>query len=148
MFTGKTAFCIEPGVSIYSGDTLTQKDESYWQNYPDNLNNTIDADTIKTFIGRIMQYGWTGYNDVNWSSANGGHADDMANLFATQYLIWETIVGERNESFNKIDASAQGRSNILDILSGSHPLYSKIMSHYPGIPGGQQHRPTQGDDHG
>ena len=121
------------GVAVYSGDTLTQKDESYWQNYPDGLNNTINADTIKIFIGHIMQYGWTGYNNVNWSSSNSGHADEMANLFATQYLIWEAIVGERDESFNKVDASIQGRSNILSILSSSHPLYSRIMEHYDRI---------------
>ena len=132
-YTGKTAYCIEPGVSIYSGDSLTQKDESYWDNYPSNLNATIDATYIKDFIGRIMLYGWTGSNDINWSSANSSDANEMANLFATQYLIWETIVGERNESFGKVNASTQGKDNILEVLSGSHPLRSKIMEHYNRI---------------
>ena len=132
-YTGKTAYCIEPGVSVHSGDSLTQKDASYWTNYPSNLNNTIDADDIKTFIGRILLYGWTGNNDVNWSSANSADANEMANLFATQYLIWETIVGERNESFGKVNASTQGKDNILELLSGSHPLRSKIMEHYNRI---------------
>ncbi|MBQ7004554.1 MAG: hypothetical protein IJN57_11425, partial [Oscillospiraceae bacterium] len=43
-YTGQILYCIEPGVGQYTGDQLTSKGEYFWENYPDNLNPTIDPD--------------------------------------------------------------------------------------------------------
>ena len=53
-YTGQVAYCIEPGVGQYSGDTLSGRDESYWENYPASNNVTISPDTVKVLLGRIM----------------------------------------------------------------------------------------------
>ena len=59
-YSGEACYCIEPGVPQNTGDVLTKWDENFWDNYPEGLNNTISPDEIKTFIGRIFQYGYTG----------------------------------------------------------------------------------------
>ena len=132
-YEGDSCYCIEPGVSLYTGDKLSKEAESFWDNYPSKYNKTIDPDTIKVYLGRIMQYGYTGKNSVDWVSTNSSKADDCANHLATQLLVWETVIGERDENFNHVDATKSGKHNIKEIISSKHPLRSKIFSHYSRI---------------
>lgn len=132
-YEGNSCYCIEPGVPLYTGDSLSKEAESFWDNYPTKYNKSIVPDDIKIFIGRIMQYGYTGKNSVNWISTNSSGADDCANHLATQLLIWETVIGERDENFNKINAHDYGKKNIKEIIQSNHPLKSKIFAHYDEI---------------
>ena len=127
-YEGQVAYCIEPGIHIENGESFTSKDETFWDNFPSAYNKTIPGDTIKSLIGRIMQYGYTGTVDASWVSQNAAGADKLAHLYATQLLIWETIVGERDENFNHV--STGGKNAILDIIKSSHPLRSQIMAQY------------------
>lgn len=129
-FEGNIAYCIEPGVRQDIGDVLTSHDENFWDNYPSHLNGTISPDEIKTFIGRILQYGYTGTISTNWRSQNEG-ADKLAYAVATQLIVWETIVGERDSNFNKVSTGSYDA--VLDSVSSGHPLYSQIMSYYNAI---------------
>lgn len=90
-YEGDSCYCIEPGVSLYTGDKLSKEAESFWDNYPSKYNKTIDPDTIKVYLGRIMQYGYTGKNSVDWVSTNSSKADDCANHLATQLLVCRNI---------------------------------------------------------
>ena len=132
-YEGDSCYCIEPGVSLYTGDKLSKEAKSFWDNYPSKYNKTIDPDTIKVYLGRIMQYGYTGKNSVDWVSTNSSKADDCAKHLATQLLVWETVIGERDENFNHVDATKHGKHNIKEIISSKHPLRSKIFSHYSRI---------------
>ena len=127
-YEGKVAYCIEPGTPIDNGHTFTAKDETFWDNYPSSLNKTIDADTIKSLIGRILQYGYNGNIDPTWVSQNSAAADKLAHVYATQLLIWETIVGERDENFGHV--STGGKNPVLDFIKPGHPLRSRIMDKY------------------
>lgn len=129
-FEGNICYCIEPGVPQKTGDSYTKKGENFWDNYPSSYNNTIAPDDIKLFIGRIMQYGYTGAISTSWRSQNEG-GDKLAHAVATQLLIWETVVGERDENFNKVGTG--GKNAILDQISPNHPLRDKIMSYYNSI---------------
>lgn len=132
-YEGNSCYCIEPGVPLYTGDSLSKEAEDFWDNYPTKYNKSIDPIDIKIFIGRIMQYGYTGKNSVDWISTNSSGADDCANHLATQLLIWETVIGERDENFNKINAHDYGKKNIKEIIQSNHPLRSKIFAHYDEI---------------
>ena len=132
-YEGNSCYCIEPGVPLYTGDSLSKEAESFWDNYPTKYNKSIVPDDIKIFIGRIMQYGYTDKNSVDWISTNSSGADDCANHLATQLLIWETVIGERDENFNKINAHDYGKKNIKEIIQSNHPLKSKIFAHYDRI---------------
>lgn len=127
-YDGKIAYCIEPGVPIDNGYSLTAKDETFWDNYPSAYNKTIDRDTIKSLIGRILQYGYNGTIDPNWVSQNAAGAEKLAHVYATQLLIWETIVGERDENFGHV--STGGKNAVLDFIKPGHPLRSRIMDKY------------------
>ncbi|MFR8594023.1 MAG: thioester domain-containing protein, partial [Hominenteromicrobium sp.] len=132
-FNGKVIYCIEPGVSVHSGDQFTGRGEDFWDDYPSDLNPTIPPDTIKEYIGRIMTYGWQGNASTSWMTDDPEDASKMAGAIATQLLVWETVVGERDSQFNHVDANAQGKNNIAEYISADHPLYSEIFSQYSAI---------------
>lgn len=125
-YSGNIAYCIEPGTAQYTGDTLTQHDENFFNSI--GPNDVISGDEIRLFIGRIMQYGYRGSVSTNWKSQNENDANCIAHAYATQMLIWETIVGERDENFNH--NPAVGCNEVMESVSKAHPLYNKIMSHY------------------
>lgn len=129
-YEGEVCYCIETGVGQHSGDLLESLDEDFWLNYPETLNSTISPDSIKLMIGRIMMYGYKGKISTSWTSTSDG-ADNIAKIYATQLLIWETVVGERDEAFNHIDTGNYDK--VLQYVSQSHPLYDKIMYHYAEI---------------
>jgi len=129
-YESNICYCIEPGVPQQTGNTFTKKGEDFWDEYPSSYNRTISPDDIKLFIGRIFQYGYTGTISTSWRSQNEG-GDKLAHAVATQLLIWETIVGERDADFNKVGTG--GKSAIVEQISTNHPLYSQIMSYYNSI---------------
>ena len=129
-YEGNICYCIEPGVPQQTGNTFTKKGEDFWDEHPSSYNSTISPDDIKLFIGRIFQYGYTGTISTSWRSQNEG-GDKLANAVATQLLIWETVVGERDADFNKVGTG--GKSAIVEQISTNHPLYSRIMGYYNSI---------------
>ena len=127
-WNGNACYCIEPGTPLAIGDVMTKRDENYWDNYPSTYNKTIDADEIKLFIGRIFQYGYTGKVSTEWRSQNAADADKLAHIMATQTLVWETVVGERDSDFNHVDTGSYDA--IKDRVATNHPLYSQFISYY------------------
>ena len=113
-----------------TGDRYAQKGEDFWLNYPSDYNKTISPDDIKLFIGRIMQYGYTGTISTSWRSQNEG-GDKLAHAVATQLLIWETVVGERDENFGKVDPGQYDA--VLDQIDAQHPLRDRIIAYYRSI---------------
>ena len=75
-----------------------------------------------------MQYGYTGKNSVDWVSTNSSKADDCANHLATQLLVWETVIGERDENFNHVDATKHGKHNIKEIIQANIRLEVKFSA--------------------
>ena len=125
-YSGNIAYCIEPGVSLSSGQSMNKYDENYFNNI--TANGVISGDEIRLFIGRILQYGYRGTISTSWRSQNESAANSIAHAYATQLLIWETVVGERDANFNHKAASSC--SNVKDVINAKHPLRSKIMSYY------------------
>ena len=125
-YSGNIAYCIEPGVSLSSGQSMNKYDENYFNNI--TANGVISGDEIRLFIGRILRYGYRGTISTSWRSQNESAANSIAHAYATQLLIWETVVGERDANFNH--KAASGCSNVKDVINAKHPLRSKIMSYY------------------
>ena len=131
-YEGTACYCIEPGVHQNTGDTYGSQGEDYWDNYPSDLNSTIDGSTIKLLIGRILQYSYTGQISLGWRSQNSADADNLAHLVATQLLIWETVVGERDADFNHVTVPA-GYDSVKEVISGTHPLRDQIFAYYDSM---------------
>ena len=125
-YSGNIAYCIEPGVSLSSGQSMNKYAENYFNNI--TANGVISGDEIRLFVGRILQYGYRGTISTSWRSQNESAANSIAHAYATQLLIWETVVGERDANFNH--KASSGCSNVKDVISAKHPLRSKIMSYY------------------
>lgn len=58
-------------------------------------------------------------------------ADKIAHAYATQILVWETVVGERDANFNHVSTGSY--DPIKAVLRSGHPLYSRINSYYDSI---------------
>lgn len=88
---GSTAFCIQPGVPLKTGDTLKESSSATW--------NALSASQKKA-VGLALLYGYQGNRD----SLTG--CDDEKWL-ATQTLVWEFVTGCRNSagSFTQTDTT-------------------------------------------
>lgn len=111
---GKDAYCIEPGYSLYSGNTLTEGKSSVWDGIP--------AATRKA-VNIALLYGKPG------NSKNLGYTDGQQ-WIATQLIVWELMSGCRNtnEGFKctntkYIDGMCAGDKN-----PGVKAVYNKISS--------------------
>ena len=132
--SGSVVYCIEPGYGVRTGNVLSlANDSTYWNNYPSNMNPTLSPDGIKTVLGRLLQYGWRGNGNTSWNTTNASHRQEVAELIATQMLVWEVVVGERSLSFSHVDASRRGYDSVMDSISSGNPLYDDIWDAYDSI---------------
>ena len=128
-YDANICYCIEPGVIQNTGDAFSRMGEDFWENMPD-FNDLMTPQQMKRYIGRIMTYGYTGGVSTQWRSQNAG-GDKLAQAYATQLLIWETVVGERDADFRYVaptDADA-----VREVIRDTHPLQEKIFAHYDAI---------------
>ena len=130
-FDGPACYCIEPGVPRNLYRSYESYGEDYWDAFPAEYNRTIDGRTMKTLLGRIMQYGYQGNLSLDWRSQNEDDADKLAHMMATQVLVWETVVGERNADFEHV---APGSADaVKSVYRTAHPLYSRFSAYYDSI---------------
>ena len=130
-FDGPACYCIEPGVPRNLYRSYESYGEDYWDSFPAEYNRTIDGRTMKTLLGRIMQYGYQGNLSLDWRSQNDSDADKLAHMMATQVLVWETVVGERDADFNHVDPGSADA--VKSVYCTSHPLYSRFSAYYDSI---------------
>ena len=130
-FDGPACYCIEPGVPRNLYRSYESYGEDYWDSFPAEYNRTIDGRTMKTLLGRIMQYGYQGNLSLDWRSQNDSDADKLAHMMATQVLVWETVVGERDADFNHI--APDNADAVKSVYRTSHPLYSRFSAYYDSI---------------
>ena len=128
-YDANICYCIEPGVIQNTGDAFSRMGEDFWENMPD-FNDLMTPQQMKRYIGRIMTYGYTGGVSTQWRSQNAG-GEKLAQAYATQLLIWETVVGERDADFRYVaptDADA-----VREAIRDTHPLREKIFAYYDAI---------------
>ena len=130
-FDGPACYCIEPGVPRNLYRSYESYGEDYWDTFPAEYNRAIDGRTMKTLLGRIMQYGYQGNLSLDWRSQNEADADKLAHMMATQVLVWETVVGERDADFNHVDPGSADA--VKSVYRTSHPLYSRFSAYYDSI---------------
>lgn len=139
---GKVAYCIEPGVNLGFKETLTKREESdlwwttglgtYAKNAKDAEGKQLDGEKIKVLIGRILAEGYNGEVNSEWEE-NDENKAKVCQAFATQLLVWETIVGERDlDTFEKLTVT--GKSSVKSYING-HDWKSLIDDAYSTIEG-------------
>ena len=84
---GETAFCIQPGVPLKTGNTLKKASSEAW--------NALSANQKKA-VGLALLYGYQG-------NRNNLSGSDDEKWLATQTLVWEFVTGcrEATGSYNQ-----------------------------------------------
>ena len=93
-YSGNIAYCIEPGTGQRTGDTLTEKDENFFNDYSSAYNKTLSGDDVKLFIGRILHYGYQGGISTSWQSQNENEANAIAHAYATSSLFGKLLLAK------------------------------------------------------
>ena len=112
---GETAFCIQPGVPLKTGNTLKKASSDTWNALTDNQ---------KKAVGLALLYGYQG----NKNSLSGS---DDEKWLATQTLVWEFVTGCRKAtgSYNQTSTTVYSLhfgSNYAN--SGARAVYDQIVS--------------------
>lgn len=111
---GETAYCIEPGVPLQTGNMLQRNSSETW--------NAL-SNSQKKAVGLALLYGRQG----NRSNLSG---NDDEQWLATQTLVWEFVTGCRNStgSFTQVDIRVyslhfgENQPN-----SGARAVYNQIV---------------------
>jgi len=110
-------YCVEPGKVLKTGNNLDLN------NYIRSKTNTAltEKEDISKMLGRLFLYAYTGEaSDL---------VEPLSQYMATQILVWEITVGERDLFFNHVSNSNGGE--VLDILNGMNAtVANKIMGYY------------------
>lgn len=128
------AYCIEPGVSLSS--SLEPNQNGYDQTSENSLKTLTDIQ--KNLIGRILtaESAYKGSIKSSWDNTSGNRKN-ICKIIATQMLVWEVVVGERNADFSYNNPEPNNAA-ILDIIA-DHPWKNKtpkdesIMYYYNRI---------------
>lgn len=121
---GKEAYCIEPGHTLYSGNTLTEDGSTVWKNLGSAKQKAINLALLygKPGSGKSL----SGTEDQKW--------------VATQLIVWEFVSGCRSTSEGYkctntkfIDGICAGGANpgvksIYNVISKSIANYSTVPS--------------------
>ena len=112
---GDTAFCLQPGVPLKTGNTLKEASSEAW--------NALSGSQKKT-VGLALLYGYQG-NRGNLSGS------DDEKWLATQTLVWEFVTGCREAT----GSYRQTSSTVYSLHFGSHypnsgakKVYDQIVS--------------------
>ena len=112
---GETAYCIQPGVPLKTGNTLKKASSDTWNALTDNQRKAV---------GLALLYGYQG----NKSFLSGS---DDEKWLATQTLVWEFVAGcrEATGSYNQTSTTVYSLhfgSNYAN--SGARQVYDEIIS--------------------
>ena len=93
---GQIAYCVEPGKGGVSGAG----------NWNPPANGTLTSAQIKALVNLVVAYGYSGDYLASWKSAQNW--SDRNYAIATQLLVWEVVVGDRDENFNLVRHNITG----------------------------------------
>ena len=127
----KIGYCLEPGTKFTEGQSgrLGNDQISTVWNKISMINSTLTADQARDFVCKILANGF----DNGSTSMTSLSDDQVAHAYATQLLLWEAIVGERDGNFNHINPTS-GKNAVCDMINTrNHPLKSSIYSYYNSI---------------
>ena len=110
---GETAFCLQPGVPLKTGNTLAKASSNAW--------NALSAEQRKA-VGLALLYGYQG------NSGNLSGSDDEKWL-ATQTLVWEFVTG----CCNSTSPYSQTSTTVYSLHFGSNYANSGARAAYDQI---------------
>lgn len=114
----RAVYCLEPGRSVSSGDVY-ETDDTY--SYLDYVQNpTLTSAEIQQLLKRVFQHAYTGNLDT---------AESYFQYVATQLLVWEVVVGQRDMNFEFADNGYDSVSLVLTCFENSYAA-DKVGKYY------------------
>lgn len=114
----RAVYCIEPGKHVLSGDMYN---ENAAENYLNKVKNkTLSTEEIQAALRKTFLYAYTGKLDT---------AESYMKYTATQLLVWEVIVGQRDLDFKRV---SNGYTSVEKMLSNFKDNYAgqKVSEYY------------------
>lgn len=114
----RAVYCIEPGKHVLSGDMYN---ENAAEDYLNKVKNkTLSTEEIQAALRRTFLYAYTGKLDT---------AESYLKYAATQLLVWEVIVGQRDLDFKRV---SNGNTSVEKMLSNFKDDYAgqKVSEYY------------------
>ena len=114
----RAVYCIEPGKHVLSGDMYN---ENAAEDYLNKVKNkTLSTEEIQAVLRRTFLYAYTGKLDT---------AESYLKYAATQLLVWEVIVGQRDLDFKRV---SNGYVSVEKMLSNFKDDYAaqKVSEYY------------------
>lgn len=130
----QVAYCIAPGAELRTwnyapyGLWFHNKPESYLTEMA-GTNSLLSKNQMSEIISLVLAAGYNGKFSGSWQTNPDANA--TGKIWATQVLLWEVVVGERDASFNWVDPSPAGRCKSC-FPTGS-AAYSAFSSFYTQI---------------
>lgn len=114
----RAVYCLEPGRSVSSGDVY-ETDDTY--SYLDCVQNpTLTSAEIQQLLKRVFQHAYTGNLDTT---------ESYFQYVATQLLVWEVVVGQRDMNFELADNGYDSVSLVLTCFENSYAA-DKVGKYY------------------
>ena len=131
--SGKAVYCIEMATNISHNQSVSSKSQSTLEGQLKS-NGALSTGQQTKLLSYVLYNGYKGNVSYStWKSQSSSNAD-LAKYVATQLLIWEVLIGERDINFNYISKSQTGASNaVKEYVRSNNPLRSKIFSYYDSI---------------
>lgn len=114
----RAVYCIEPGKHVLSGDMYN---ENAAEDYLNKVKNkTLSTEEIQAALRKTFLYAYTGKLDT---------AESYMKYTATQLLVWEVIVGQRDLDFKRV---SNGYTSVEKMLSNFKDDYAaqKVSEYY------------------
>lgn len=114
----RAVYCLEPGRSVSSGDVYETDDTYSYLDYVQN--STLNSAEIQQLLKRVFQHAYTGNLDT---------AESYFQYVATQLLVWEVVVGQRDMNFEFADNGYDFVSLVLTCFENSYAA-DKVGKYY------------------
>lgn len=114
----RAVYCIEPGKHVLSGDMYN---ENAAEDYLNKVKNkTLSTEEIHAALRKTFLYAYTGKLDT---------AESYMKYTATQLLVWEVIVGQRDLDFKRV---SNGYTSVEKMLSNFKDDYAgqQVSNYY------------------
>lgn len=114
----RAVYCIEPGKHVLSGDMYNENAADDYLNKVKN--KTLSTEEIQAALRKTFLYAYTGKLDT---------AESYMKYTATQLLVWEVIVGQRDLDFKRV---SNGYTSVEKMLSNFKDDYAgqKVSNYY------------------
>lgn len=137
----EAAYCVAPNLRRTYGDSIESLSEaqsiSFLNSFDESWNPTLTNAQMQTLLSYVLYYGFSGkvaeqdayYGPITAYGMDSEEVSRFIQALATQIIVWEVIVGERDTDFSHVDPPA-GKSTVKSMIRPNMPKRSEFDRFY------------------